>query len=213
MTYRSPESVVDEMTYIQRTYGIDRFCFVNDNFLASEKYVEDFCAVLEKSKIQFKWRLQGRIEKINVELAKLMKSVGFFGISLGLESGSPEILREMNKNLDIKKAERNTRELLKLGIIVHASFIVGMPSESEETVKETISYIKRIGLQNLNVCILTPYPGTEIYARAKEMGKITDDDTYCENLGPIHEYPYVNLTKYSDDKLLEFRDRIENSVS
>lgn len=212
ITYMSPEKVVDEMRYIYNTYGIDRFNFVDDNFLLNEKHIEDFCNVLRKCGIRFSWRFQGRPDKINGELAKLMKSAGFFGVSLGLESGSPKILDEMHKNLDIERAEKNVRDVIKEGIIVHASFIVGMPSENEKTIEETISYIKRIGLQNLNIGILTPFPGTEVYAWAKKMGKITDDDAYCENLGPVYEYPYVNLTKYSNDKLLEFRDMVINSA-
>ena len=213
LAFMSPEKVVDEMCYIYNTYGIDRFNFVDDNFLLNDKYIETFCNALKNCAIRFKWRFQGRPDKINGKLAKLMKSVGLFGVSLGLESGSPKILAEMNKKLDIERVEKNVREVLKEGIIVHASFIVGMPSENEKTIGKTISYIKRIGLQNLNVGILTPFPGTEVYAWAKKMGKITDDDAYCEDLGPVYEYPYVNLTKYSDDKLLEFRDMVINSGS
>ena len=210
ITFMSPKKVVEEMCNIYNTYNMDRFNFVNDNFLIDDKYIESFCNCLKKCKIDFKWRFQGRADRINIKSVRLMKSVGLYSISLGLESGSPKILDEMNKRLDIKKVEKNVRDIIKEGITVHASFIVGMPSETEKTIDETINYIKRIGLLKLNVGILTPFPGTEIYNWAKKMRKITDDDSYCENMGPVYEYPYVNLTKYSDEKLLDFRDMINN---
>lgn len=212
VTFMSPEKIVEEMCYIYHTYGIDRFNFVNDNFLINESYIIKFCDELKKCGIEFKWRFQGRADRIDGKLVHLMKSAGLFGISFGLESGSVEILKEMNKKFDLERVEKNVREVIETGIIVHASFIVGMPSENEKTIEETMGFIKRTGLRNLNVGILTPFPGTEVYSWAKKMGKITDDDAYCEELGHVYEYPYVNMTKQPDDKLLEFRDMITSTA-
>ena len=143
------------------------------------------------------------------ELAILFRDVGCFDISMGLESGSQRILDDMQKQMDVRKAAENIRGVLKAGITIHATFIVGMPTETVESIKDTLDYIKYTGLQYVAAGILTPFPDTRIYTLAKERGLIPDDDRYCTNLGRVYEFPYVNLTEYSDSQLLAWRDQID----
>lgn len=212
ITFRPVAHIIEEMRLIKERYGIDRFNFVDDNFLINEKRIEEFVDGLRACDESFRFRFQGRADLITRRLACMLREVGCFDISFGLESGSQKMLDYMGKILDVKKAEKNLIEVLDEGIDIHATFIVGMPIEDEETIGETKAYIERIGLPQVSVGILTPFPATEVYRLAKEKGLVVDDDEYCEGLGVVYEDVYVNLTEYSDEQLCRWRDEI-NSIA
>lgn len=212
ITFRPVDHVIDEMRFIKTNFGIDRFNFVDDNFLNSVRQVEEMVEALQATPDRYQFRFQGRADRINGHLAERLQSAGCFDISYGLESGSQKVIDYMGKRLDVVKAEQNVREVLDTGLDVHATFIVGMPIETEETIAETTSYIRRIGLPTANAGILTPFPDTEVYRLCKEQGLISDDDTYCDDLGIAYDDVYVNMTTYSDDTLRRWRDDI-NSVA
>lgn len=210
ITLRSAASIVNEMEDFYSDYGVSRFNFVDDNFLNSEKQVWDFYSTLKESDIKFQWRFQGRADLFSKPLAEALLEVGCYDVSFGIESGAIEILSAMNKKIDINKTCANIRSLPSQ-LETHASFIVGMPAESPKTINDTVMFIKNTGLDYASAGILTLFPGTGIYEFAKNNGLITDEDAYCENLGPVYVKPYINLTKYPDEQLLEWAVMINKS--
>lgn len=207
LTYRSPASLLAEMEWVFHEYGIDAFNFVDDNFLNSDAQVWAFCDALRKSRYRFRWRFQGRADRFSPEIAEALAAVGLFDVSFGIESGSPRILDEMNKKLDLDKAMKNIRAIPPT-LDTHATFIVGMPSESELSIAETERFIGNSGLRHVSAGILTLFPGTVLYENARRQGRIPDEDAYCESLGPVYTQPYVNLTRYPDDQLIAWAQRL-----
>ena len=212
ITFRPVDHIVAEMKMIKRRFGIDRFNFVDDNFLNSVRQVEELAAGLRGCGDKFRFRFQGRADRIDGRLARVMRDVGCFDISYGLESGSQMVIDYMGKVLDVAKAEENLKAVLDQGLDMHATFIVGMPVETHATIEQTKDYIRRIGLPNANAGILTPLPDTAIYKMAKELGLIVDDDVYCEALGVAYEDVYVNMTRYSDDQIRQWHAEINDVV-
>jgi len=208
---KSASCIVKEMEDFSLKYDINRFNFVDDNFLNSEKQVLAFYDALKKSKMEFKWRFQGRADRFTPTLAKKLVEVGLYDVSFGIESGSPIILKEMKKMLNIETARQNLKSLPE-ELDTHASFIIGMPSESHETIRQTIQFIKSTQIKNVNAGILTIFPGTPLYEQVMVKGVIKDEDDYCNRLGPAYVYPYINLTSYSDDQLLQWRDLVSQAA-
>lgn len=186
------------MESASRNYGIQKFNFVDEKFLNSEHQVIGFLDELERSDVRFEWRFQGRVDRIRMDLIERMQENGLFGVSLGIESDSDVILKEMKKCLNPEESINTIRALLANGLSVHASFIVGMPSESPETIEQTGRFISRVPGMCKNVGLLTLFPGSALYEEARRSGKIMDENLYLECLGPVYTIPYTNLTKYSD---------------
>lgn len=210
ITMRSAGSIVEEMEEFYAAYGVNRFNFVDDNFLNSEKQVWEFCDALLKSDRSFKWRFQGRADYFSPELAMALLKVGLYDVSLGIESGSAEILAEMNKKMNLEKAMANIK-LLPPELETHGSFIVGMPGETQSTIDQTINFIKDVGLKYANAGILTAFPGTFLYDMAKARGLIRSDDEYCDNLGPVYVRPYINFTSFPDEQLIAWAESINKA--
>jgi anaerobic magnesium-protoporphyrin IX monomethyl ester cyclase len=213
LSFRPIENIIEEMRFIKHRYGIDRFNFVDDNFLNVGKKVEEFISALKSCNDKFRFRFQGRIDKVDRTLAKRLREVGCLGISFGLESGSDKILTNIRKRYDVKQAEENLKAVLDEGLEVHTTFIVGTPLEDESTIEDTKQFINRIGLPHVSAGILTPFPGTEVYSLAISRGLIADEENYCENLGVVYEDVYVNLTQYPDETLIRWRDEINKLAS
>jgi len=212
ITFRQVDHVVAEMSLIKKQFRIDRFNFVDDNFLNSPRQVDEMADGLRQCSDNFQFRFQGRADRINKNLAKTLKDVGCFDISYGLESGSQKIIDDMGKSLDVKKDEENLKSVVDdSGLNVHATFIIGMPLENDETIAETKNYIRRIGLPNFSAGILTPFPDTQIYKHAKDQGLIEDDNIYCDNLGTVYDDVYVNLTQFDNERIRDWRNEINGS--
>lgn len=210
ISFRPFDHLFEEMTTIIERYGITRFSFVDDNFLNSPRQVLEFIEQLRQYKHPVQFRFQGRADRLSPDLAKGLREVGCFDVSMGLESGSEIILEEMDKRMDIEKAKTNIAGVLAEGVSIHATFIVGMPAESFETIESTLNFIRDTGLPYVAAGILTPFPDTRLYDLAKARELIMDDDRYCEELGPVYEIPYINFTRYSDEQLLNWQAQIDS---
>jgi radical SAM superfamily enzyme YgiQ (UPF0313 family) len=96
-------------------------------------------------------------------------------ISFGIESGSQGILDGLHKGFSLEQAERAVRWAKEAGLRAKGLFMTGYPGETEETLRQTLSLILRLPLDEMNLSILTPYPGTEIYQRAKSSNEFVED--------------------------------------
>ena len=96
-------------------------------------------------------------------------------ISFGIESGSQEILDGLHKGFSLDQAERAVRWTKEAGLRAKGLFMVGSPGETEETLQQTLSLALRLPLDEMNLSILTPYPGTEIYRHAKDSNGFMED--------------------------------------
>ncbi|MBT6048944.1 MAG: B12-binding domain-containing radical SAM protein [Candidatus Scalindua sp.] len=212
ITSHSYQYIVDHMIYVSERYGVNKFSFVDDNFLNNPNHIDNFVTILKDLPQKFKWRFQGRADKLSPAMVEEMVNVGLYDISFGIESGSQKMLNHYGKNLDIMKTF-STLDTIKSMVRIHATFIVGGPKENWDTIEETKLFIRRLKLNNAGFGILTLFPGTIFYDEAKKNGLINDDDEYCMNLGPVYDRSYVNISDMSDDDLIEARDMLVETAA
>ena len=114
--------------------------------------------------------------KANVpyESLKIMKENGLRLLLVGYESGDNQILLNIKKGLRTDIARRFTEDCRKLGILVHGTFILGLPGETRETIDRTIAFAKSINPHTIQVSLAAPYPGTALYRQAVENGWLKD---------------------------------------
>lgn len=168
--------LIEEIKYLQKTYGIKDIFFNDDNFLMLKKRLNEFCDLLHKEKIDLTWGCYGRIDNINdIQMLKMMKGAGCWRISFGLESGSQEILDFYKKNETLEQMERVISWTRKVGIRSKGFFMLGNFLETEETLRKTIDFAKRIKLDDFHATFLTPLPGSEIYNIVDKYGTFERD--------------------------------------
>jgi radical SAM superfamily enzyme YgiQ (UPF0313 family) len=136
------------------------------------------------------------------ETLKIMRENGLRLLLVGYESGNQQILINIKKGIRVERARQFTKDCRDLGITIHGTFIVGLPGETAETIKETIQFAKDINPHSLQVSIAAPYPGTALYRQAKQNGWLPDDDaTLIDEHGvqtATLSYPDLNRTQIYD---------------
>jgi anaerobic magnesium-protoporphyrin IX monomethyl ester cyclase len=177
----SVDYVLNEIQYMQKIYNIKYFDFHDDTFNLKHERIDEFVKKIKERKLSFSWGCFCSVKNFTYELAKEMKASGCDVIQFGVESGNQEVLNKIKKNITIKEIEDAVKSAKKAKIKkISCGFIIGHSCDTEKTINETIKFGKRLsslGATRLSISILTPYPGTEEYARMNENGlKILIED-------------------------------------
>jgi len=176
---RSPRNIMKELDYLVDTYGVRSFGFWDDTFTSNKRSIMEFCGLVEERYgARLNWDCLTNVNCLDEEVLRVLKRSGCKRVRIGVESGSDDILKKIKKNITTEQVMRAAGLIKKHGFWLHAYFMVGMPHETEEDLKKTIDFIKRLDPDSLNLCTFTPYPGTELYDYAVEQNLIKRDCDY-----------------------------------
>lgn len=192
--FRSPENIISEIEHLIKTYGTKQIAILDDTFTASRSRVEKFCDLILEKNIKIKWWCYARVNTIDHELIKKMKKSGCFALNLGIESGDEQVLKSINKNIDLNQVRNVIQAAKKEDLLVHTSFMIGLPGDTCETIIKTIDFAIELNPHVALFCITTPFPGTELYNQAKEKGWLKNIKNWDDAGLHIH-------TKYHTDNL------------
>lgn len=159
---RSPEKLVEEIELL-KGLGINNIHMYADLFTVSRDQVIGMCNQLIEKGIKIRWTCNSRVDFVDEELLNLMGKAGCWYISWGIESANEQILKRARKGASPAKAEQALRWSKKAGINNWGYFIIGLPGETEETIRETIEFAKRLPLDIALFHVAAPYPGTPFF--------------------------------------------------
>jgi hopanoid biosynthesis associated radical SAM protein HpnJ len=171
--FRSIESVVDEVKYLQREFPQVKEIFFDDDTLTDNApRVEMLARALGPLGVTWSCNAKANVPRPTLEV---LKDNGLRLLLVGYESGNQKILHNIKKGLLVDVAKKFAKDCHELGIIVHGTFILGLPGETRETIRETLEFAKEVNPRTLQVSLAAPYPGTFLYNQAKENGWFADD--------------------------------------
>lgn len=183
--FKSPERVVEEIEWLHRNWGIREIYLHDDTFnLKREWTTEIFELIIRKrlDKLSYKAPFRADEKLVDRELLRLAKRAGMWLIFYGVESGNQEMLDRMHKGLRLEEIKRAFRLTHKAGIKTTASFIVGYPGETEETIKQSLALAKELKPFWVGFSRLTPFPGTEVERLVRSDGYLLEKD--CDRYRP-----------------------------
>ena len=160
LRFRSVSNAIDEIRSLKDNLGIDRLMFFDDTFTLNKKFVRDFCK--ELTPLNMKWRCFVRSNTVNKELLELMKSAGCVELGVGVESGSQQILNNVNKQTKVKDNTELVKLCKDLGVLFKAFIIIGLPGENENTFQETRKWLLDNRPDKYSIFVFTPYKGSPI---------------------------------------------------
>lgn len=159
----SPKVVFGMIKHLHETYGVRHIGFVDDLFLASKPRVTELCQMILDAKLDITWSCTARVDTVKPSVLDIMKKAGCWEISFGLETGSNDLLRKMDKAAEVEKSEQAVNWTAQAGIRTKGLFMLGFPGEDEHTIEQTKDFIRRIPMTIMNLSKFTPYPGSPIY--------------------------------------------------
>jgi radical SAM superfamily enzyme YgiQ (UPF0313 family) len=179
---RSARSVVDEIELLVRRHGVKEISFSDDTFTLNRRRVYEIFDDVRARGLEFPWTCMARMDRtVDEPLLRYMRDNGCWYILFGIESGDPEILREIKKKIDLDDVRRIIDICHRLGIVSKGFFIVGHPRETPESIERTIKLACDLKLDYINVTINTPMPGSYQYEHVEEYGTIDiSDDTWSQ---------------------------------
>lgn len=178
--FRSPANIYNEIRYIRDKYGLIYYSLRDDTFTADRNRTIEFCRLLIEGGAHLLWNCQSRVNAIDEEMLTWMKRAGCECVQLGVESGSPEILKRLGKSITPGQVERAASLIRKLGINLSVYLISNVPGETEADIKQTVELIRRIRPDDGYVSPLAYYPGTKLFEDAVAKG-LVDKDVFEEN--------------------------------
>lgn len=190
---RSPENVYQEIKLAKELFPqVKEFFFDDDTFTANLPRAREIAKKL--GTLGVTWSCNSRAN-VNYDTIQLMKDNGLRLFLVGFESGNQQILDNIKKGVRIEQAKQFMKDTKKAGVVVHGTFIVGLPGETPETIKQTIEYAKEIDPYTIQVSIAAPYPGTELFEQAKANGWFADESLVSNDSGfqgAALRYPGLN---------------------
>lgn len=161
---RSAKNVVDEMEFDKKMYPyIREIFFEDDTFLGNVKRAKEICDEIIERRLDITWSINCRCDVVDTELFQKMKKAGCRMMLIGPESGSQNILNNVNKNLKVETIKRFVKTAKQFGLQIHSCFVMGLPGETKETIKETIRFAYELNTDTIQFSAAVPFPGTSFY--------------------------------------------------
>lgn len=199
---RSAADIANEIRFAREAFPqVKEIFFDDDTFNYRRDRTIELCRHLKP--VGFTWSCTSRVTT-DYETLKAMKEAGCRLLIVGYESGDPQILKNIKKGATIEMAERFTANCKKLGLVVHGDFIIGLPGETQQSIRRTIDFAKRLDTETIQVSIAHPYPGTEFYEYARRNDLITVDSMTDET---GHQLPNIIYPGLDRGELVEWVER------
>ena len=169
---RPNDIVISEIKNLVDNYGMNGVYFTGELWCTKKADAYDFCQKVLDENLKFNWGMLSKIGQYNKEDLSLMYNSGCRFICFGVESGSPEMQKILKKNVNLEKGKETFTNCKEIGITSVASFMIGLPGETEQQLRETLEYIKNIDASIVLIYLYSPVQNTEIYDQLVSDGHI-----------------------------------------
>ena len=196
---RTSDDVAAEMARAKTLWPeVREFFFDDDTFNIQKARTIELCAKLKP--LGLTWSCTSRVTT-DFETLKAMKEAGCRLLIVGYESGDQQILKNIKKGATIERARQFTKDCHKLGLVIHGDFILGLPGETRETIRNTINFAKELDVETIQVSVAHAYPGTELYDYAVKNGFIVGDNKMVDEGG--HQLAHIQYPGLPAEEILE----------
>ena len=197
---RSVGHVLEEIAYAQKAFPqVKEFFFDDDTFTDDLPRAEEIARGLGKLGVTWSCNAKANVPRASL---KVMRDNGLRLLLVGYETGDQQILINIKKGMRVEVARQFTKDCHELGIVIHGTFIMGLPGETKETIEKTIRFATEINPHTIQVSLAAPYPGTFLYRQAKEEGWLDDSQAELVNFKGVQivplQYPHLSHTEIFD---------------
>ncbi len=161
---KSPEAVIDEIKYMLKI-GIREIRVIDDMFTTNMKRAKRVCELIIKNNLRFPWTLAAglRVDSVDMEFLTLAKRAGLYQVALGYESGDQRSLESIDKGITLEQSIKAAELVRKADIESVGFFMFGLPTDTEDSLKKTLAFAKKLSPTYAKVTITIPFPGTRLF--------------------------------------------------
>ena len=183
---RSPDSVINEMLYMNEKYGSTVFTFMDLAFPLVKKHAVELCERMIERGVhkRFQWTTECRVRPLDEDLMVLLKEAGCVRLCFGIESGNDQILKDIRKNFTVEDVKRAVYLAKKVGLEADGMFMMGLPNQTQKEIDDTITLATSGPLRYAICNLFVPYPGCDLWDELNAQNKI-----HFESWGEFPSYP------------------------
>jgi radical SAM superfamily enzyme YgiQ (UPF0313 family) len=200
---KSVQRVVREMKYML-DQGFAEIHIMDDGFTTDLKRAKEICDLIVERGLQFPWALHNgiRVDRVDREFLDKARAAGCYEVTLGIETGDPEVLKRIEKGTTLDQARQAVRWAKEAGLETLTYFMIGLPGETEESMKRTIDFALELDATYSKVSIFLPLPGTPLFQEFEEGGYLRSKEwAFYNQHDPSSVYEHPNLPW---DKILHY---------
>jgi anaerobic magnesium-protoporphyrin IX monomethyl ester cyclase len=198
---RTPGNVAAEVEECVTKFGIKNFLFNADTFTWDKDWVIELCQKLVSMNLGIRWGANSRVDSVDPEMLKWMKKAGCWVVGFGIESGNQEILNKMKKGITLDKIRNAIKVTKAAKLKTHAFYVIGLPWETEETIKDTIRFAKEVDTAFFDFNIAYPLPGTELNEIVQQENLLVISDASQAS----YATPAIRSRTLSSEQLQKYR--------
>jgi radical SAM superfamily enzyme YgiQ (UPF0313 family) len=173
--YNSADYMYEHLRYLKKRFNIRHIIFYDDQFTFNRQRIEDFTRMLLDRPLGMTFNCVVRAEHIDLELLRRLKASGCWMISLGIETGDEDLLAQHRRNVNLNLLAEKIRLIKKVGIRTKGLLMIGLPGETEDSIKKTMKYVFSLPIDDINLAKFTPFPGAPVYENIHKLGEFNED--------------------------------------
>ncbi len=173
--YNSTEYLYEHLRYLKERFSIRHINFYDDQFTFNRRRIESFLRMMMDKPLGMTFNCAVRAEHIDFELLRQMKKAGCWMISLGIETGDENLLAQHRQNANLNLLAEKIKMIKQTGIRVKGLLMMGLPGETEKSIKKSMDYVFSLPIDDFNLAKFTPFPGSPIYEKIHDLGAFVED--------------------------------------
>ena len=207
LRFRDVELVVDEMQFLEKTYGVREIVFFDETFTIGKRRMLKFSEEVQRRGLKVKFNIRARVDTVDREVVRALKKAGLRSIHMGVEAGTDRVLKIMNKQITREQTERAFRVCREEGVDTRGYFMVGYYDATPDDVEDMIKFASGIGLDWASFSVATALPATDLYRIAQERGYVDGDywKQYTIDGGGV--IPQLETETFTAEQLRAYRTK------
>ncbi|MBN1471719.1 MAG: radical SAM protein, partial [Syntrophaceae bacterium] len=173
--YNSANYIYEHMKYLHDKFGARHINIYDDLFTANRQRIVELCEKLSRDHLGINFNCAVRVGFTDDDLLKMLENAGCLMVSLGIESADPQMLKRHKSGVSLDEVRDTVQRIQKARLRAKGLFMMGLPGETEESIRRTSDFIISLGLDDMNMAKFTPFPGAPLWSTIKEEGTFDED--------------------------------------
>jgi len=195
--YNSAEYIYEHMKHLRRDFGVRHINIYDDLFTLNRRRIAELCRMLIERPLGLHFNCAVRVGYADDDLLKMLKQAGCLMVSLGIESADPEMLKRHKAGVGLDEVRDTVARIKACGLRAKGLFMMGLPGETEASIRMTSDFILSLGLDDMNMSKFTPFAGAPIWSELPSEGEFNEDWRQMNCLN----FVFVPKTMESRDQL------------
>jgi anaerobic magnesium-protoporphyrin IX monomethyl ester cyclase len=176
-SYRTQSAayIYAHLKYLNQRFKIRHVNIYDDLFTMDRHRIAALCSLLIAKPLGLQLNCAVRVGHVDGQLLKMLKAAGFLMLSIGIETASPDLMRRHKPGVGLETVRQTVKQIQARGLRVKGLFMMGLPGETQASIKATSDFVISLGLDDMNMSKFTPFYGAPIWDRVARSGRFENN--------------------------------------